>query len=1346
MATADTQELIRQSVLNYDSSIDVSPGSRFDRRVIQPLLERLGTDPFTVDVVTFLQARVKQAYPALAADEADNLTDMLIKPMALLVEPLVRENQRVRLQLGLSNTEALTTAEVDALGGTFFVPRDTGEFATGTFRVFFDTPQQVRVTPQNYITVEGLRYFPTVTQTISAEEMILNESEGRYYLDVSVRAESQGSDYNISSNRVGRIADIESASEVRSARRFRFGVEEESVGEYVSRLETSLGEKSFVSLRGAAAKVLDSTDADRVNVVGFGDEEMRRDVLRGGGLGGILASGVAGFVVSDGEGQSRSRRFASTEVNWQEVVGNGARFVLTVFASFDALTVVRDLDVRAAYNTDYVDLEESALPYGASGLRWMLRRREMTLSDIPGGIVFPNLPNGALALPDDEVHIGGAYDVHVRGSEVEDLTMTVAQIVDDAPLLLGQEATVVSVSGSLRINLGISRNVDFLEGDATDLALAAAAREGYTIQLQSGVNANVYRIVGVSFQTGTNNVLLQTAEDLTVASAVPARWRLFDVLDIDLLEPKETLAEGVDLVTIQGQSTVTTTSGTDFTALGVQQGDILRIFSGEEAGDYVLAANPSASGAVLPLDAAFPRSNGNLSYTVIRPRGDSMQLPLMRVTSIEVLDEDGQPEGTPVPLATPIDIQTRAFQNPARGVKHSFVNGQLGVVSAEANPNTLQFAGFTGGTLFIRFAGVTYTVTLTSGMSTPTAVVTAINTQLAAFLVADLVDVAALVGNLRFGLRPVGNGFIAVVGGTAMAALFGATQTVTSADVRTTSIPTWTTLRPSIDEQTGLDVVQVVNGLNAGVYPSPWMLNPVLFGLPSTALVVARNVTELEAGDGYYFSPTAENQVRIGSRSLGSARVYFREPTSWEARYLETVFTVDLGTGGVLEYEPDPTLDYQKLPALPGGDVIGDGAATGGSSTWTSSSQDFVRSGIRTGDKLEVRYWPLEGTAIISTDPIPALVGLTLVFSVDGGPDRTVTFIQDDASLNVGEVTRDGVVTQINAALGDTIAAYTLDGRLRFYADQSLVVRATGTANDVLLGEVSGHLLTEQFSDADQNNTSPLAGTYEVASVTATQLTIQGTFSVPSDFSGSLTEQTYRVLRSGVQRACTAEMAQNVDDLQLYYFDVELVSRGVGDVYNIDAGLQMRVRGDLGDGWRMTTDDENLAFSTAERPRLVISRTILQDGVDDDPSNATELTGRGLQIAYERSGTVDATQALVASESERVVCSNPLARHLIPHYVRISVGYTGELTEADAEEELSSVVRSLYAVDLLRASTVQKTLQDLGAQDVSHPIHMVGIVHYPDRSIYAQRSNDTLGVGRLNTFIPDVFSFTRTVS
>ena len=329
MAYKDHEAFLRERGVLFDPSLDINPGSPYDNKVVQPMLRRLGNDPFTVDMTTFVNDRMVQAYPDLSTNEGDTLTDLLNKPVTLLFDPLVRENTRVSRNLSFKDPASLTMAEADALGANYFTPRRTGEYSRGVSRLYFNSAQDVTVGPVNFLTTRGgLHFWPRVIQSIQAEEMLLNYDQtlSRYYFDINVISEKPGTEYNIEEGEMFSIANVAAAVLVNNLRRFQFGESEESAEEYIDRIEQGLSERSMVTLRGIASKLLDNfPEVTRLNVVGMGDPEMERDIITGGGLGEVRAHGVAGSVIADSEGQAFTRRFHTTETDFTTVVSRSKK-------------------------------------------------------------------------------------------------------------------------------------------------------------------------------------------------------------------------------------------------------------------------------------------------------------------------------------------------------------------------------------------------------------------------------------------------------------------------------------------------------------------------------------------------------------------------------------------------------------------------------------------------------------------------------------------------------------------------------------------------------------------------------------------------------------------------------------------------------------------------------------------------------------------------------------------------------------------------------------------------------------------------------------------------------------
>lgn len=1346
MAARDLEAFLRQRAAVFDPTLDTNPGSTFDSSVIQPLLRRVGPDPFSLDMTTFLDARLRQAYPDMAIGEGDALSDLVIKAVTLLWDPLVREVARVRRGLSFSDPNSLTEEEADALGANLLSVRAQGNLSRGIARILFAQAQNVSLSPVNFMTSRsGLHFFPTESQSIRVEEMLLNVDEnGLFYFDVAVISEKAGSEYNIGPKELVSVANVDAAVQVTNLRKFEGGDDAATAAEFVDKTRQELSERSLVTLRGIAAKITAGfPEISRLNVVGFNDPEMQRDVIRGGGLGDITLAGVLGSTVSDLAGGALTRRFSVADAGVDFTFSIGPTrsvpvgYVLTVFGAFGSASVARDMDVASVISANVLEVAGQEMFYGLNNLRWTLRRKELTLSEIPGGILFPDSPAGTVTIRDDEVHIGGAVDTYIRGSAFDEASLVIDNLSDDEAEVTGLGFDFTSTTQGTLTDMVLGAN--YQSGDEFHSLLTRAGRDSLTLQILDGVNAGAYRILSVD-QSGPSPVVTVTPA-FTSAVAGNARWRIFDAIDVALYDVKETRVTGNDLSTTQNFDVVTTAGAIDLDALGVSSGDVLRIYNGPDAGDYRITEDPLTPGFTsVRVDASFRSSQSNLQYVIFRPNtGGSVQLPLIRIRSIELLDSSSQPVGTTIPYARPVDVQSNAFQNSARGVKHDVTDALIGLVSQPVG------AGFSVGGLTLNLItplGAVSCAFSAGPVLTLNQVITELNT---AILAATGEPQAVVpVGTTRFGIRPFGAGGVVKTNGNndAVVALFGGTnEQRTTRDIRSDTIVAgggWGVITPLIDLATGLDIVQFLDGRQVGFVPGPYTL--VSAQLPATSASTALQVLNLST----VFMPEAGVRLQVGARSIGSARVFFLDPTSFEVKANETFFELETDVG-LVRFTPDPTLDAQRIPALPSGDKPMDGASANSSAVFTSISQDFILSSVQSGDKVVVDYHPISGTAVLA-DPVPGLVNLTLIFSLDGGPDKTLVFIRDDVTLAATEVTRQGVADQINAAAGIDIAKITGSNTLEFEADALITIRGVGTANTLILNGLATTAST--FVNVDQRNVAPHAGTHVIASVDSqSQVTFTANLnSGSSPFSSPFTRQQFKVFRSGVQRVSTSQMKENTAEAGLYYFDVELVSEGTGDLWNIDAGKQLEVVGYRSDGYFLTTEDSNLTFSTIERPRLIISKTILEEGVDDDPANATQLAGQNILIDYDRSSLVEDAQNFVSSETERVVNSSPLARHLIPHFIRLDFTYVGGAKEEVVTPDMEDYMVKLAPMEALESSDLQKIAYDNGATSVDNPIDLIAIVHNVDRTITAARSQNRLTTGRLAAFIPDLLNVKRNLT
>lgn len=1309
MALTDFEQFLRERMRIFSETTDVAQGSPFDTQVIQPLLRRVGIDPFSIDAASFVLDTLAQQFPTLAASDTDAISDLLVKPALLLWDPILREIERIKNSLSFKDPSLLTIEEADAIGANLFSGRRLGRVARGIVRIYFNQPQPCSVNPNNFCSSRsGVIFTPLSTQSIKSTEMLLNKDGSVYYFDIQVQCRVPGEVGNIGPSEISSIANLSAAVRVTNRFRFRDGVNEESASDYIVRLEQELSEKSLVTDRGIKAQIPAAfPEITRLATTGHGDAEMHRDVLRGGGLGKILASGLDAQVESDGTLLTKTNRlsFNSLDLSTLAPTGDVRGFVVQLVDAFGEPPYVRDVKIAKFLTPTMVELEERVLQRGKADVPWSIRRHELTLGGMPGGILFPNQIDGSVTIPENEVHVGGCFDVSVRAAGPDSLSLILDALSDEGPALAGDMAELSNAPPWVVLQ-DIVLGQTYVVGDDTYTKLARAKDEQFSFEILDGIAAGVYRVV--------DTLQLDDAWPLVKLSPVPPvtagnyRWRLLDVLEVNLQEPKERRVEATDGYTTQGLTTFSTDSSLDFDAIGAEPGDVLRLLNGPDKGDFIVKQVISPLYTSIEVDHPFQFSTGNVSFELFRPnKAGGVQSPLLRVTKVELLDTSSQPTGTIVPYGRPVMIRSRSFANLARGVKAQAQDARVGLLTTNW---TQTDSLLLNGTLIVRWdEQVVPLIVSLAGAYSSTTLVAAIN---AVSQAAHQFDVAVRViyGNeVYVGFLPVAKNvrIDPATSPSLVGDLFDGFPTPTSRSIRSFKVPDWAAAAsPAIDTTT--DAIQVVNGYQVG-----------FFGVTSFG-------SELVADHDFFPQPSLF--VRVGARSLGAARLYFLDPTSMEVDP-STVFTATTDLG-VLRFHPDATLSRAILPPPPTTDkpkftsfVL---------TTLTDNAQDFVTKGVRVGDEVVVSEMMLQGYATLA-DPVPSMAGKQFVLSLDGGVDKVVTFVADVATPNA--VSRKGVVDQINATLGQVIATSvdvgSNDYRLRLDVDVPLVVRANQSSfsANIALG----------FNDGqDTFNTSQAAGTYTITAVDVHELNLS-----PSSVYGFQVDgHRYTIRRPGVQRISTAEMTDQKEGT-LYYWDVELVSEGSGDAWNIPEDTDLQVAGYRADGYWLSTDNPDLTFSPAERTTMHFSRSILEPGVDDDLDNATRLTSQRMLITYDASSVTDNVQNFLLSEGERVICASPLARHLIPHYIRLDLTYTGGPKTDQARAELEDYIQGLLPDDEIEASDVQNVLTRRGATGVRNPVSLLAIVCDVDRRVFAVRSEDRLSTSRLASFLADVITLNR---
>lgn len=1329
MSLSDTRTFLENLIKRYDPDADVTEGSRAQTEVIEPILERIGIDPFDEDIGTFVRERVRQMFPDLAITEADDLTDTLIDPIKTLFEPLVREVKLVKLRSSLRNIESLSDDEVDSLLGNFFESRRAGGFAIGVVRAYFATPQTISVTSTSPATTrDGRRFFPTRPQSITSDQMQLNPEGSEYYFDINYTAENRGNEYNVEPGEIVSIANLPTSTRVKNLRRFRGGATREANTDFASRVQRTISDKTLTVERGISATLFENFPAlRRLFVVGFRDEEMTRDVVTGGGLGPIPPNDPLGAffgsatVVDDLDSDLTSPIISAPSGNFISRLGAAGSvpegWYITLVYNDGSLKCVDAQVLEVISNTEVRTSQEIPLT-GVTFHAWMLREKKIEISDIPGGITLPDTADGQLEIRKDEVHIGGKTDVYVAG-ETEDATAKIDVLTDEGPVVRG---FLASTAGTDTVTVS----------DAT--APIRPIEAGMSLVLEEGSDVGSYLILSVSGVGPAYTLVLDTVMSGTQSNLA---YRIIDEIDVELTDPKSLKVDGADLLTAAGSDTVTTSGGTNFVDATVAIGDVLEVFDDLGGGEFTVTEVNVVSLKVTPV---LPRTLTNVAYRVFR-RYQAVNAPVVRVSSLELLDSAGAPTGTLIPYRDPILVLSNAFQNEGGGVAFE---GLLfvGLVSTNGITTGGNFLGI-GGTTFnveVRNADrawepviTTASVTFSAGPNLSASQVASEITASASFIAAKVRAVVLTYGGKDY-VGIVAERLITVTAGTSLVIL-GIDVGETNAQIRGFD----PTNKLASNNVRRTDLVEFASGNNAGIQGRVITDPPSITDLARVGSGPLGPDGTMALYNNLVLRPDVGSSARVGRPSVGSARVFFIAPTSAEFYYTDTRFSVSTTTADLV-YRPDPENQRIVIPAPPRTTLPDTGTTASGPQTLTDPNQNFLLLRIQPGDILEVLYRPIVGTAPL---PSPGNIAFTafnneLKIRLDNDPYVTVSFPTP--------MTRQQAVDYINERMGEDIASLSVGGNLVLKGSRRIEVDQTSTA----ITHASNPLFLAGAAADDTDH--PDAGEYIISSViSATVLQLSG---APGNVLStvSVTDTHYRIKRY-LQRISSTEMNLNKDASGLYYAEVQMVSMAPGDVNNIGTNVALQIVGHYADGYRLSTDNLATSYSRAEVLRAHISPTILLVGSADSPDEYVQLATQSVQVAYDRSQIADDIQSFCDSDFQRVVVEEILVKHLLPHYVSLNWAYVAGASEAEVVRALNDLLDTIEPGEQLEVTDLVDVLRRRSAQSVytpdsssstgrTAPLFLV-VYHDKDRTVRGLIVRDFVDSVRTQRFIPDSITVRR---
>lgn len=1479
MASSELRSLLVRALGRIYPDSDLSQGSPVWSYVIEPIVSYAGPSPLDLPVRDFIRSVVRSQFPNQELDKDSVLDDLFYKPAEAMLSPFSREIHNIKQRQTLRDLRVHTVESISDIAANFGVLLSDGSYARGTVRLYYAGPCDDRINPETYMeTATGLRFYAIGVQSITTSQMTFNMEGDLYYWDVRTVAEKPGTAYNVVANMVIRAPTLSRVVRVVNPSKMSGGSMGATVENIASQLNKYPTTRQIGTNRGMSALILDQYSGVRtLEVSGMGDIDMQRDIIRGGELkpsivayptSGYQASGATGAGVPDGSRSYFTTWFQDTftlSVDFVDLFGaapaavDGYYLVMWWGGKTGAVWAVSKI-LRVLSGARIV-VEDRVIPVNVTPITWAVFPASLTLSDIPGGILWPQTPDGEISIRSDTIHAGGCTDVHLLGSDVESTSVDLAAASDED--IVANGAVAATTAGSHWIFLDMAESIilstasymrypGFLGGyfgsvaqgwgtyDLSDLrcgdifyspglAGTAGLKDRYRIwRIRKGdniggsqirvffddwsatspdatpVNATIIRrkkdfspgaclhiISGGA--AGYYKILAEDEGDYTdggvgdgcfyrvlvesaPASTATGSWEIVDDIDINLAAPKIMKISGVDLQTIGG-SDVVVSSGTSFALYGVVSGDVLRILGGLDTGDHILRSDPSGPGnRQLRLSRTLVGS-ATVAYSVYSSSAP-VNLPLLCTTKVSLLDADGAPVDLDIPYGEPLGAYSSRCTNLGRGTKHSTQRAVVGIrtvsgIALDGVPK--RFNPINAGTplrllVWSRQLGYRPHVTVDAYDQIPqrdggTVVVNWFHSNTPAAVTpppSGGFDLSTVLGwddfisylNLMcpypwFGyevvdstaflvVHPFDDDFIILefdpVKGSGILDFGEFLDYAPDAEFLLSAWWTWQVSSKDVylpDDVRTLDSplslmqdhIDITTGNNETV-------KDLLLQIGTT------NGRRVRMAGFRSLHPEFPASVRIGFPSSGMARTYFQDPTDFSVDKL-TRFQDALGD---LVYWADPTLEGQVYPGYPDMTVRPDNgyAAAGLPETSLFNAQipvvsDLHNIGVCAGDILE----------ITNRDYITTRTGWSFTPAGDqyltlqeaGSEPVVITFLNGTAYF------LQDTVDLINVGWGSTIA----------YDDTALRVRLRWQTEIIITGSAlaSGGILGPELQGVKGDNTAYSKGRYQIIEAgygaLAYSLLVRGALDVVNDanFASGGARVQWRILRPGYQRICAQEMEANKGPGGTYFADIEIVSYGVGDQYNVETDTRLAIENYHCRGYRLSSSNPVSSYSTAEEPWMHLDCYFQPVTADDEGVNDQAVLGGGLRVYYDRSPLVAGVQALANSRSERDNNQSVLARHLYPYYVSFDVSYSGGGLPTALKPKLIDLITGRDPNEPLDVSDIIGILTQFGADRVDMPIELVVVSHDAERKRSIDIGKDRIETPRLSGFLPGTINLNR---
>jgi hypothetical protein len=232
-----------------------------------------------------LAQQILQAqFPDLDLRLGTGLRDLTIRPTAYILALVKKGLDYYFVQNTLQGVDDTTPTEVvDDILSNWFLTRNTGTYAVISARLYFARAVLVSIPSTTWFSPDNtLMYYPQSTLTIPAASMSYDSFNNVYYVDVTLQADTQGTQYNLAA---GALLYFQNFSPYFLNASINYLVTASTASEtntqFITRAATAISTRNLINTPSIISNLQQEFNyITQCLPVGYGDAEMLRDEIR----------------------------------------------------------------------------------------------------------------------------------------------------------------------------------------------------------------------------------------------------------------------------------------------------------------------------------------------------------------------------------------------------------------------------------------------------------------------------------------------------------------------------------------------------------------------------------------------------------------------------------------------------------------------------------------------------------------------------------------------------------------------------------------------------------------------------------------------------------------------------------------------------------------------------------------------------------------------------------------------------------------------------------------------------------------------------------------------------------